>query len=93
MWFLDTGYLIALFSEKDAFHAQAIAMQVRAQNERVRLITTDAVIFEVGAAFSKVAMRVVGARIMDALLADENVEVVAVSQPLRSNAITLFTKH
>ena len=31
MWFLDTGYLIALFSEKDTFYAQSLAMQTRAQ--------------------------------------------------------------
>ena len=49
MWFFDTGSLIALFSEKDTFHAQALALQTRAQRERVRLVTTDAVVLEVGA--------------------------------------------
>ena len=33
MWFLDTGYLIALFSGKDAFHAQAASLQARAIRE------------------------------------------------------------
>jgi len=32
MWFLDTGNLIALFSEKDTFHAQSLAVQTRAQH-------------------------------------------------------------
>ena len=31
MWFLDTGYLIALFSERDAFHDKALQLQVLAQ--------------------------------------------------------------
>ena len=46
MWFLDTGYLIALFSPKDAFHSQAILLQQRAVQERRRLLTTDAVVLK-----------------------------------------------
>lgn len=46
MWFLDTGYLIALFSTKDAFHANAVLLQAQAVRERRRLLTTDAVVFE-----------------------------------------------
>lgn len=93
MWFLDTGYLIALFSEKDTFHAQALAMQIRAQRERVRLVTTDAVVLEVGAAFSRIAMRGVGASIIQTLIADDGIEVVPVTEPLRSKALALFTQH
>jgi predicted nucleic acid-binding protein len=93
MWFLDTGYLIALFSEKDTFHAQALAMQIRAQRERVRLVTTDAVVLEVGAAFSRVAMRGAGASIMQALILDEGIEVVPVTESLRSKALALFDQH
>lgn len=93
MWFLDTGYLIALFSEKDTFHAQALAMQIRAQRERVRLVTTDAVVLEVGAAFSRVAMRGAGASIMQTLILDDGIEVVPVTESLRSKALALFAQH
>ena len=93
MWFLDTGYLIALFSGKDAFHTQALLLQAQAVREHRRLLTTDAVVFEVGAAFSRVAMRSVGATIIRALLNDPNIEVVPVSKAQRDEAIELFSQH
>lgn len=93
MWFLDTGYLIALFSGKDAFHTQALLLQAQAVRERRRLLTTDAVVFEVGAAFSRVAMRSAGAAIISALLNDPNIEVVPVSKAQRDEAIELFSQH
>ena len=92
MWFLDTGYLIALFSAKDTFHAQALALQARAVQERRRLLTTDAVVFEVGAAFSRVTLRKAGAAIIHTLLSDPNIEVVAATAPQRDAAIELFTQ-
>ena len=93
MWFLDTGYLIALFSAKDTFHEQALALQARAMQERRRLLTTDAVVFEVGAAFSRVTLRTAGAAIIHTLLSDPNIEVVAATAPQRDAAIELFTQH
>ena len=70
MWFLDTGYLIALFSERDAFHDKALQLQVLAQREQRVLVTTDAVLFEVGAAFAKTGFRAVGAALIATLVAD-----------------------
>ena len=93
MWFLDTGYLIALFSGRDAYHSQALLLQAQAVRERRRLITTEAVVFEVGAAFSRVAMRSVGAALMRTLLNDPNIEVVPVSKAQRDEAIALFSQH
>jgi predicted nucleic acid-binding protein len=61
MWFIDTGYLIALFSTHDHFHTRALQLRDAAQAQQQTLVTTDAVLFEVGAAFSKVAHRALGA--------------------------------
>ena len=80
MWFLDTGYLIALFSGKDAFHTQALLLKAQAVREHRRLLTTETMVFEVGAAFSRVAMRSVGAAIIRALLNDPNIEIVPISK-------------
>ena len=87
MWFLDTGYLIALFSARDTFHTKAVFLQAQAVRERRRLLTTDAMLLEVGAAFSRVAMRTVGAAIMNTLLHDPNIDVVPVSAVHRDQAI------
>ena len=88
---LDTGYLIALFSGKDEFHTQALLLQAQTVHERRRLPTTDAVVYEVGAAFSRVAMRSVGADIMRALLDDPNIEVVPISRARPSVNLPYFS--
>ncbi len=90
MWFLDTGYLIALFSAKDAFHSAATQLRAQAVSSSRKLLTTDAVLFEIGAAFSKTSFRVLGAQIIETLLRDPSVEVIAASPQLRNQAIELF---
>jgi uncharacterized protein len=93
MWFLDTGYLIALFSPKDAFHAQAVLLQNQIQRERRQLLTTEAVVFEVGAAFSRAANRSVGNAIIHTLLHDLSIEAAPITLALRDKAVTLFAQH
>jgi uncharacterized protein len=93
MWFLDTGYLIALFSPKDAFHAQAVLLQTQIQRERRQLLTTEAVVFEVGAAFSRAANRSVGNAIIHTLLHDLYIEAAPVTPTLRDKALALFAQH
>ncbi len=93
MWFVDTGYLIALFSPNDAHHSQALALQAQVQRERRRLLTTEAVIFEVGAAFSRAAYRSVGQAIMHTMLSDSSIEAVPITPALRDKALALFAQH
>ena len=92
MWFLDTSYLIALFSPKDTFHAQARALRATALEKGISLITSDAILFEVGGAFSKATNRGVGSAVIQSLLADPLVEVVSLSASLRDRAVTLFAE-
>lgn len=92
MWFLDTGYLIALFSPRDTFHAKALQLQGLAQREQRVLATTDAVLFEVGAAFAKTGFRAVGIALIDTLLGDPQIRIHTITQELRSRAIELFAQ-
>jgi uncharacterized protein len=57
------------------------------------LLTTEAVVFEVGAAFSRVAYRSVGQAIMHTLMNDGLIETVPVAAPLRDKALVLFAQH
>lgn len=93
MWFVDTGYLIALFSPNDAHHTQALALQAQVQRERRQLLTTEAVVFEVGAAFSRVAYRAVGQAVMHTLINDSLIETTPVTPVLRDKALALFAQH
>ena len=91
MWFLDTGYLIALFSDKDTFHSKAVALREKALASQQILITTEAVLFEVGAVFSKVANRNLGAQLIRSLLNDPAIKVLEPTVERRDKAIALFT--
>lgn len=92
MWFLDTGYLIALFSPRDAHHTTSVALKEKARREQRRLLTTDAVILEVGAAFAKSGFRPAGIALMRVLLSDPLITVVPLTPALRDRAITLFAQ-
>ncbi len=49
--FVDTSFVIALINEKDQYHDQAEALSYRFENSS--LITTDAVLLEIGNALAK----------------------------------------
>ena len=53
--FVDTGHVIALINENDNFHAQALISSER--YDGYPLVTTDAVLLEVGNALSRIARR------------------------------------
>ncbi|NJM42685.1 MAG: PIN domain-containing protein [Anaerolineae bacterium] len=67
VYFLDTSYIIALFSPRDPHHANAqrAARQVAKANQK--LVTTEAVLTEIGNGLSKLAFRHQAARIISEL--------------------------
>jgi uncharacterized protein len=89
-WFVDTGFLIAVASKQDQHHASAQTLLSQLKKNTTPLLTTDAVLFEVGAAFSKVAMRQQGIKIIEGMLQDPTVQVVNVTPMLRHEALTLY---
>ena len=88
--FLDTAYAIALASERDAYHSQALRLATELRAERVRLVTTQAVLLEIGNALSKERYRLGAIRLLTALEADPAVEVVPLTHDLYSRAFHLF---
>lgn len=90
-WFVDTGFVIALASPRDASHEQALHLSARAAVERASLVTSDAVLLEIGAAFSRTAFRAEGVAIIRALRSDPAVRLVSLNASLLDDAITLFT--
>ena len=88
--FLDTSYAIALSSEKDEFHRKArlVAQKLAASGSKV--VTTRAVMLEIGNALSKLRYRQAAARLIDAMEADPNVGVVPLTDSLFERALNLF---
>jgi uncharacterized protein len=90
-WFIDTGFVIALVSPRDGFHEVANHLSTRAETESIRLVTTDAVILEIGAALSRLSYRSAAIAIIESMRNDPRVEILPLNQALMTQAIELFT--
>lgn len=88
--FLDASYAIALSAPTDEHHARAIALAERIEMERLRLVTTRAVIFEIGNALAKRRYRTDAVRLLEAVERDSAVEVVPLSETLYVRAFELY---
>ena len=80
--FLDTAYAIALSVPADLFHARAAALADQLEVTGTRLVTTRAVMLEIGNALSKQYYRHAAVKLLQSLEADPNVEIVPLSENL-----------
>lgn len=88
--FLDTAYAIALSVESDEHHERAEELADQLEAEKTRLITTRAVLLEIGNALSKKRYRKAAVELLDALEQDPQVEIVSLSEVLYQQAFELF---
>lgn len=72
--FADTGYWAAVLNPKDQLHERA--RRVSASLGKFRILTTEMVLDELLAALSKVPLRPVAIRGIEAIRSNPNVEVV-----------------
>ncbi len=80
--FLDTAYAIALSSSKDMYHGRARQLAAKLRAEKTRLVTTRAILLEIGNAFSKQRYRAAAVRLLVALEADLSVESLPQTEEL-----------
>ena len=89
-WFVDTSFLIALCSGADRHHEQASRLLDQVEAQEVHLVTTSAVLLELGAALSRLRHRAGAATVIRELQADARVEIVSVHGELLEQALALF---
>lgn len=88
--FLDAAYAIALSSPRDECHARAVELARMIRVENIPLVTTHAVILEIGNALSKHRLRQSGIALIAGLENDSNVEIVPLGHELLSKAFQLY---
>lgn len=91
--FLDTGYVIALSVEADENHERAVELAEQLEAEQTRLVTTRAIMLEIGNALSKLRYRQAAVELLNALENDSSVEIVPFSEELFAEALELFSSH
>jgi predicted nucleic acid-binding protein len=88
--FLDTAYAIALSSSNDRFHLRAVALAEQMEATRASLVTTRAVLLEIGNALSKQRYRHPAVQLLDSLEIDPTVDIMPLSEKLYARAVTLY---
>ena len=89
--FLDTSFAIALSSVTDQNHSRAVELAHQIEINRTRLITTQAILLEIGHALSKERYRAAAIQLLESLETDPSVEVVLLTNSLYRLAFNLFT--
>jgi uncharacterized protein len=88
--FLDTAYAVALSSSNDLFHQRALHLADEIEAAGVRVVTTRAVMLEIGNAFSRQRRRPAAIELLDSLEADPGAEIIPLSEQLYGRAWQLF---
>jgi uncharacterized protein len=88
--FLDTSYAIALSALTDQFHAQATQIADQLVASKSQIITTQAILLEIGNALSKQRYRRAAVVLLDSLANDSTVKIVPLSEALYNAAFRLF---
>lgn len=88
--FLDASYAIALSAPTDEHHDRAAELAERMEAEGTRLVTTRAVVLEVGNAMARLRYRRAAIALLDALESDSTVEIVPLTERLYERAFRLY---
>ena len=88
--FLDTAYAIVLSAPSDQHHLRAISLAEQLEASGARLITTRAILLEIGNALAKLRYREAAVVLLDSLERDPNVEIVPLSEEMYLRAFELY---
>jgi len=86
-WFVDAGYWIAWLNDRDALHDHARAVATGLNRS---LVTTEAVLYEVGDAFATVNWRGPAADFLAQIRANPNVIIIPTDGNLAARALALY---
>lgn len=91
--FVDTGYFLALALPRDTWNGVARNWAKRSKQHRYKLVTTQAVLMEVGAALARTPLRQLAQSILIAAQNDPALEVLPCDAVLYERALALFLAH
>ena len=88
--FLDASFAIALSSVTDRNHVRAVELARQIETNRTPLVTTQAILLEIGNSLSKTRYRAAAIQLLESLETDPSVEVVLLTNSLYGFAFDLF---
>ena len=88
--FVDTSFVIALINDRDQYYNQAQALSYKFESSL--LITTDAVLLEIGNALAK-DFRKEGVEVIRVLRSGKNTEVIEIDGELFEKGLEIYEKY
>lgn len=88
--FLDTSYAVALSARTDQNHEPAVKLARKLRESSAHIITTRAVLLEIGNALAKVRYREAAVSLLSALQNDPKVEIISASDDLYQRAFEIY---
>lgn len=88
--FLDASYALALSAPTDQYHQRALELATILESAPARLITTRAVMLEIGNALSRLRYRSSAVRLLQSLEADPAVRIISITEDLYARAFELY---
>jgi len=88
--FLDTAYAIALSSPKDEYYEKANQLADQLEADATKLVTTRAVVLELGNALAKQRHREAAVALLESLAQDPNVEIIPITEELYGRGFELY---
>lgn len=88
--FLDTSYVIALASPRDAHHQNAVKLAQRIEKDGTYLVTTRGVFLEIGNALARARYRAAAVELLGSMVEDPKIEIVPASEVFCARAHDLF---
>ncbi len=88
--FLDTSFAIALAVADDMHHMDALELREYVKREQIQLLTTSAVLLEIGDGLSRIRYRTLAFTILEFFRRDPTIEIAQLSDVLLEKAIDLY---
>lgn len=88
--FLDTSYAIALSATTDRYHKLAEMLAMKMEAEGTRLVTTRAIVLEIGNALAKLRYRGASVMLLESLEEDPGIEIIPLSEELYEKGWQLY---
>ena len=88
--FIDTSFVVALINQRDQYHVQAV--ELASQFDKRSLVTTDAVLLEIGNALAR-TFKEASIQIIEYFLTSDEVEIIPLNTQLFARAFELYRSH
>lgn len=88
--FVDTSFVVALVNKHDQYHTQAI--ELASHFDKRPLVTTDAILLEVGNALAR-SFKTESIQIIEHFIASEEIQIIHLNADLFRRAFEFYRSH